>query len=116
MFSKLLILQTAFTTISSFRAVGVFLFLIFLTAPALAARVLSSRLKSMLMIAVALSLFCSFVGVALSRHLLTLYGVALSTGALSATCVALCYPIVYCGVYLKKHILDCSLKKKTSSL
>lgn len=115
-FSKLLILQTAFTTISSFRAVGVFLFLIFLTAPVLAARLLSHRLKYVISISAALSLLCSFLGVAFSRHSLTVYDIPLSTGALSATCVALCYPVVYCLMHLKKYISVHYIKKHHRSL
>jgi manganese/zinc/iron transport system permease protein len=115
-FSKLLILQTAFTTISAFRAVGVFLFLIFLTAPVLAAKLMSYRLKHIIFLSAAFSVCSALIGVALSRHFLTQYGIALSTGALSATCVALCYPLIYCCHSIKNYLIHHQLKKPPSSL
>ena len=115
-FAKLLILLTALTTISAFRAVGVFLFLIFLTAPVLAARLLSVKLRNIILLACLISCISSCFGVALSRHILTVYGVALSTGALSATCVALSYPLVYFFTWAKRAALSHDLKKQKSSL
>jgi manganese/zinc/iron transport system permease protein len=62
--------------------------LAFMTGPALAARLLTYRLKSMLGWAVGLGILCALGGVALTRHILTLYGVALSTSGV-VVCVIL---------------------------
>lgn len=87
-FNYLLMAQVSATTITSFRAVGVILVLAFMTGPALAARLLTHRLKSMLGWAVGLGILCAVGGVALTRHILTLYGVALSTSGV-VVCVIL---------------------------
>ncbi len=87
-FNYLLMAQVSATTITSFRAVGVILVLAFMTGPALAARLLTHRLKSMLGWAVGLGILCALGGVALTRHVLTLYGVALSTSGV-VVCVIL---------------------------
>jgi manganese/zinc/iron transport system permease protein len=86
----LLMAQVSATAITSFRAVGVLLVLAFMTGPPLAARLLTHRLKSMLVWAAGLGSLCAVVGVALTRHLLTVYGVALSTsGVVVCTILAL---------------------------
>lgn len=78
-YNYLLMSQVSATTITSFRAVGVLLVLAFMTAPPLATRLLTHRLKNLLIGAAALGSLCSLVGVALTRHLLTSYSLALST-------------------------------------
>ncbi len=79
LFNYLLMAQVSATTITSFRAVGVLLVLAFMTGPALAARLLTHRLKTMLIWAACLGSGSALVGVALTRHILTVYGIALST-------------------------------------
>lgn len=81
-FNYLLMTQVAMTTIGAFRAVGVLLVLAFITGPVLAARLLTYNLKAMLGLACGLGALASMVGVALSRHLLSVYGLALSTGGI----------------------------------
>ncbi len=78
-FNYLLMAQVSATTMVSFRAVGVLLVLAFMTGPPLAARLLTQRLKTLLVWAVGLGGLSCLLGVALTRHLLTVYGVALST-------------------------------------
>jgi len=78
-FNYMLMSQVSATTITSFRAVGVLLVLAFMTAPVLATRLLTHRLKNLLIGAAALGSLCALFGVALTRHLLTFYGIALST-------------------------------------
>lgn len=112
MIALFLMLQTAFTTISAFRAVGVFLFLIFLTAPVLAARLLSSKLKTILWIVAAINCGCALIGVALARHVLSVYDTALSTGAVTATCVALSYPITQGLMTFKQHLFKKRLQHR----
>jgi len=82
LFSYLLMIQTALTCIASFRAVGVIMVLAFLTGPILTARLLTHRLKRLVGIACILSLFSSLFGVALARHIFSVYGLPLSTGGL----------------------------------
>ena len=78
LFSYLLMTQVSLTAIGAFRAVGVLMLLAFITGPALTARMLTSSLKKMMLIAAAIGIAASIIGVALSRHLLTVYGTALS--------------------------------------
>lgn len=78
-FNYLLMAQVSATTITSFRAVGVLLVLAFMTGPPLSARLWTHRLSSMFIGGAAIGSTCALVGVALTRHLLTVYGIALST-------------------------------------
>src|SRR5579872_2184905 len=78
-FNYLLMIQVAATSIAAFRAVGVLLFLAFLVGPVLSARLLTDSLKKLLFIAGGIGALCALVGVALSRHLLTVYQMPLST-------------------------------------
>jgi manganese/zinc/iron transport system permease protein len=90
-FNYMLMAQVSATTITSFRAVGVLLVLAFMTGPTLSARLLTHRLKSMLVWSVGLGSLCALIGVALTRHILTVYGVALSTsGVVVCTILVLC--------------------------
>lgn len=89
-FNYLLMAQVSATTITSFRAVGVLLVLSFMTGPVLAARLLTNRLKNMMILSVIFGALCSFLGVALTRHVLSVYGIALSTaGVVVCTILAL---------------------------
>ncbi|MEX1013472.1 MAG: metal ABC transporter permease [Waddliaceae bacterium] len=89
LFHYLLMFQTATTVIVSFRAVGVLMVLAFLTVPALCARLLTHHLKQMLLIAMLIGALSAFFGVALARHLFSVYGLALSTSGLVVTLLAL---------------------------
>jgi manganese/zinc/iron transport system permease protein len=96
-FNYLLMVQVSATAIGAFRAVGVLMVLAFITGPALMARLLTDDLKKMLLLSVLLGCLASIVGVALSRHLLSAYDVALSTGGIVVCTIvafflaALCY-------------------------
>lgn len=78
-FNYLLMAQVSATTITSFRAVGVILVLAFMTGPPLAARLLTHSLKVMLVLSAGFGMLCALIGVGVTRHILTQYGVALST-------------------------------------
>jgi manganese/zinc/iron transport system permease protein len=93
-FNYLLMAQVSATTITSFRAVGVLLVLAFMTGPAMAARLLTHRLKPMLFWAMGLGGLCALVGVAFTRHLLTIYGLALSTSGVVVCSILLVYLVV----------------------
>ncbi len=84
-FNYLLMFQTALTAIGSFRAVGAFLFLAFLVAPILTARFFTHRLKPLLFLSGGIGILAAVFSVALSRHVLSVYHIPLSTSGLSAT-------------------------------
>jgi len=93
-FSYLLMLQVAICSITAFRAVGVMLVLSFFVGPALIARRLSGHLKRMVCLSCALSAIITACGVALSRHLLSIYFLPVSTSALISVLIALSYLVV----------------------
>lgn len=90
-FDRLLLFLSAYTIISSFRAVGLVLVLVFFVTPALTARLITNKLKTMLFVAQAIALFACIIGIALSRHILTVCSFAVSTSALIATLLVLHY-------------------------
>lgn len=81
-FNYIVILQTSFTLVGSFRAVGVVLVLALLVVPPVTARLFVDRLKPMILISCLVSFIGSCLAVALSRHILTVYGFSLSTSGL----------------------------------
>lgn len=81
-FNYLLMVQASATTVGAFRAVGVLMVLAFITGPVLSARLLTHNLKTLLWLAIGLGCLASVVGVALSRHILSVYGTPLSTSGL----------------------------------
>jgi len=87
-FDYLLMTQVSETAIGAFRAVGVLMVLAFITGPPLTARLLTDKLKEMIMIAVVLGCSAAIIGVAFSRHLLTVADLPMSTGGL-VVCVIL---------------------------
>lgn len=91
LFNYLLMAQVSATTITSFRAVGVLLVLAFMTGPPLAARLLTHRLKTMLVWAACLGSLSALIGVALTRHILTIYGIALSTSGVVVCTILILY-------------------------
>jgi manganese/zinc/iron transport system permease protein len=95
-FNYLLMSQTSATTIGAFRAVGVLMLLAFITAPALTARLLTHDLKKMIFIAIAIGCTASIFGVALARHVLTVYGTSLSTSGLVVSVLLLFFIIAVC--------------------
>lgn len=90
-FNYLLMTQVSTTAIGAFRAVGVLMVLAFITGPALTARLLTKTLKSMLFVAVAIGIAASIFGVAVSRHILTVYGISLSTAGIVVCTIVLFY-------------------------
>lgn len=113
LFNYLLMAQVSATTITSFRAVGVLLVLAFMTGPALAARLLTHRLKLMLIWAAGIGSFCTLIGVAFTRHILTIYGVALSTSGVVVCSILLVYLCV--AIFAPERGLWYSWAKKSHS-
>lgn len=80
--SYLLMVQTAASAIGAFRAVGAFLFLALLVAPVLTARFFTYNLKKIICLASLIGIGVSLIAVALSRHLLSVYELSLSTAGI----------------------------------
>lgn len=88
-FNYLLMTQVSITCIGAFRAVGVLMVLAFLTGPPLMARMLTDSLHKMLWIAIGIGCLAAVTGVAISRHMLSVYDMPLSTaGIVVCTIVA----------------------------
>jgi len=90
-FHFLLLFLAAATCIGAFRAVGVLLVLAFLVGPYLTARLFSHRLKYLLMWSSLIGAAASLFGVALARHLLSVYDLPLSTGGIVVCSIGLFY-------------------------
>ncbi len=85
------ILLTAATLIAAFRAVGVLLVLAYLTGPVLTALLVAKCLIRVSLVSMLFSLFSSIMAVALSRHLLTVYDMTVSTAGLAVVLMALLF-------------------------
>lgn len=92
-YNYLLMAQVSATVIGAFRAVGVLLVLSFMTGPVLAARLMTHNLKKLLCLSVGLGSLASLLGVALTRHILTVYGVPLSTSGVVVCTITVMYLI-----------------------
>ncbi|HSW87298.1 MAG TPA: metal ABC transporter permease [Rhabdochlamydiaceae bacterium] len=90
-FNYVLMVLVAATSIGAFRAVGVLLVLSFLVGPVLTARLLTDNLKKMILLAIGIGSGCSIVAVALSRHLLSVHQMPLSTSGLVVVVLTLAY-------------------------
>jgi len=88
-FNYLLMTQVSATIIGAFRAVGVLMVLAFITGPVLTARMLTHDLKTLLWSAVGFGCLASILGVALTRHILSAYGVPLSTSGVVVCIIAM---------------------------
>lgn len=90
-YNYLLLIVTSITLVGAFRSVGVLMVLALIVTPALIARLFCDRLKPLLFTASMIALVVSLIGVALSRHLLTVFDMAVSTGGLTVTLLGTCY-------------------------
>ncbi len=95
-FNYFLMIQVAITAIAAFRAVGVLLFLILLVGPVLTARLFTHRLNCLILLSATIGAGCSVVAVALSRHVLSVYEIPLSTAGLLAVVIALFFLVSLC--------------------
>lgn len=92
-FNYLLMIQVSATVVGAFRAVGVIMVLCFITGPALIARLLTHNLKTLLFSAMGIGALSSLTGVAIARHVLTVYDIALSTAGVVVSTITLFYVI-----------------------
>lgn len=107
----LLMFLTALTAICSFRVVGVFLFLIYLTAPVISARLFVKRVKSLILLSCLFGAIVSLISIAFSRHLLSVYDEALSTAGLSCTLMTLLYPASLLALKMRKYVVKSKIKE-----
>jgi manganese/zinc/iron transport system permease protein len=96
-FNYLLMIQASATVIGAFRAVGVLMVLALITGPVLAARLLTHKLKYLIILASAIGGFASVIGVALSRHILTAWNLPLSTGGVVVCVILIIYFLISLG-------------------
>jgi manganese/zinc/iron transport system permease protein len=106
-FNYLLMAQVSATIVGAFRAVGVLMVLAFITGPVMTAKLLTKRLGAMIWVAIGLGCLASLLGVALSRHLLSMHGVAISTGGL-VVCMIVAIFVSVAGWHLlsNKRVID----------
>lgn len=90
-FNYLLMIQVSATAIGAFRAVGVLMVLAFMVGPVLTARLLTDLLKRMLVLSVLVGMAASILGVALSRHILSVYNISLSTAGVVVCVIVFFY-------------------------
>lgn len=106
-FRYLLMVQTATTAISAFRALGVFLFLAFIVVLPEAARCFTKKIGSLIFCGCAIGCAVSTVSVALARHSLSVYAIPLSTAGMTTILLGLafCVGIGYRSVlsYVRKR-------------
>ena len=91
----LFLLLVSATLIAAFRAVGVVIVLAFLTGPVLAARLLSHQLFKIIIISIIFGIAVAVLAVALARHILSVYGIPLSTSGLAATLTGILFITVF---------------------
>jgi len=102
-FHFLLLFLSSAVCVGAFRAVGVLLVLAFLTGPYLTARLFSNRLSHLLWLSPVIGMAASLIGVALSRFLLSAYGLPLSTGGIVVCVIGLFYGA---GIFIKRIACD----------
>ncbi len=90
LYNYLLMFQVSITCVGAFRAVGVLLVLALLTGPPLIARRFTHHLQTVLWLAVCISALASVLAVAVTRHLLSVYGLPLSTSGV-VVCLILAF-------------------------
>lgn len=93
----LVLFLVSITLVSSFKAVGFIMSLAFFVIPPLISRQIARSLTSMILFSTAIGAGVSVASVALSRHILSVADVAVSTGALAVTTLFLFYILVLLG-------------------
>ncbi|MCF7806809.1 MAG: metal ABC transporter permease [Simkaniaceae bacterium] len=101
----ILLFQTTLTIMAGFRAVGVILVLSFLTAPILSARFFVVRLHTLCLSASLITLICSFFSVALSRHLLSVNKIPLSTSGINIVFLLIFFILCVIFVFSKRKVV-----------
>lgn len=105
--SYVLMGQVSLVALGAFRAVGVMLVLSFFVVPPLMARFVTASLAKVMWWAILFSTICTIVGVALSRHVLSMYDCAISTSALISTVLFLGYVAMLVVKPLLRPVTKC---------
>ena len=108
----LLLFLAAATCIGAFRAIGVLLVLAFLVGPYLIARLFCHRLPALLLWSSLIGILASCTGVALARHILTVYGLPLSTGGIVASLIG----VFYVAAVMVKNVVQSRREKQFTEL
>lgn len=82
-YNYLVIFLLSITSMGAFRAVGIVLVLSFFIVPPLIAKNHAKTLETQILLAAVIGIISSILGVAASRHILTCYQIALSTGGIT---------------------------------
>ncbi len=90
-FRYLLLFQISLTSVSAFRAVGVLMVLAFIVGLPLIARIWTDSLPKMLLLSAFFGVLASAIGVALSRHIYSMFHLPLSTGGVVVCMILLLY-------------------------
>ena len=106
-FNYLLMVQTSAAAVGAFRAVGVLMVMAFFVLPPLTARLLTYRLPLLIALAAGIGAAASILGVAISRSILTFYGIGLSTAGI----VVIVLGLFYLSVILIRFV-DISLRAR----
>jgi len=113
-FEYLMMFQTAITVIGSFRAVGVLLVLAFLVSPVVIARLFTNKVATLLGLSCLIGLGISVIGVAISRHILSVYQLPLSTSGVVVSLFVVVFIISACIHLNKKYFYQLVKKQKTA--
>lgn len=100
----LMMILTAAGAIASFRVVGVLLFLALLVGPVLIARIYTHRLKWMMISSCLITSGIGTISVALSRHILTVWKIPLSTSGILVCLLFLFYLLSLLGMVCRNRL------------
>ncbi len=104
----IVIFQTSLTLVGAFRAIGVVLILALLIVPPVTARLFVSRLKPMIYLSCFIAFVAAVLSVALTRHMVSVYGIPLSTSGLMVTILFLIGAISLTSIHINRL---CNLKR-----
>jgi len=111
LFNYLLMVQTSAAAVGAFRAVGVLMVMAFFVLPPLTARLLTNRLPTLIGLSALIGAMASAVGVAISRNILTVWGVGLSTAGIVVIVLGIFY---LCAILFRS--IDFSVRARYYSL
>ncbi len=114
-YNILMIFLLSITSMGAFRAIGIVLVLSLLIVPPLIAKLYAQSLKMQLIFSVGSGVTASFLGVMISRHILTTTHTALSTGGITVCTLYTLYFLNWGGCELKKRLQKGSRIKETQS-
>lgn len=93
LFNNLMMAQASFAIIGSFRSTGVLMVLAFLVLPPLTARLWTHHFGKMVALSLVIGAGVSLTSVALSRHILSVEAIALSTAGLTVVMLTLVFAL-----------------------